>query len=152
MSIYKGTDLIAGMPALATVATSGDYNDLTNKPDLTTKADVDLSNLNTSGKSFASSLGMPSSRYIDITLGASGATYTAPANGYIAVSASATQNGWFAVIFNNFQVSQHQRASWTDNISDLIPVKKGNIWTMNYDAIQSWDYLRFIYAEGEENV
>lgn len=31
---------------LATVATSGDYDDLINKPDLTTKADVDLSNIN----------------------------------------------------------------------------------------------------------
>lgn len=38
---------------LADVALSGDYDDLSNKPDLNGKADTDLSNLNTQGKNIA---------------------------------------------------------------------------------------------------
>ena len=38
---------------LADVATSGDYNDLTNKPDLSAKANVDLSNITNTGKNIA---------------------------------------------------------------------------------------------------
>ncbi len=64
---------------------------------LSNKADIDASNFNADGKSLLSGLGMPSNRYIDLTLGASGATYTAPANGYIfleMVGTQAQQNGY----------------------------------------------------------
>lgn len=54
------------------------------------KADTTLSNLSTEGKSFASGLCMPSNRYIDLTIGAQGATYIAPANGFWAISGHTT--------------------------------------------------------------
>lgn len=38
---------------LASVATSGSYNDLSNKPDLNGKADIDLSNITSEGKNIA---------------------------------------------------------------------------------------------------
>lgn len=46
------------------------------------KLDLNANNLNTAGKSLISGLGMPSNKYIDLTLGASGSEYTVPANGY----------------------------------------------------------------------
>lgn len=92
---------------------------------------------------------MPSSRYINLTLGASGASYTAPANGWIGVSASANQNGWISILENNFNVANHQRASWVDNITALVPIAKGYTWSLSYGAIASWNYFRFYYTEGE---
>lgn len=45
------------------------------------KANVDMDNLSTAGKAEVAGLAMPSDKYIDLTLSASGSTYTAPANG-----------------------------------------------------------------------
>lgn len=134
---------------LATVATSGSYNDLLNKPDLSTKADVDLSNINTAGKSFASGLGMPSSRYIDLTLGASGSTYTAPANGWFWIKKAANGNNQFI----SLQTPKIQLDSDTTSSGNYIglamPVSKGDVLTIYYNLGGSTAAFRFIYAEGE---
>ena len=45
-------------------------------------ANSNASNFSKAGESYLSSLGMPSNKYINLTLGASGNTYTAPANGW----------------------------------------------------------------------
>ena len=50
--------------------------------------DVDTSNISSIGKSNLIRLGMPSDNYIDLTLGASGANYKAPANGYFCLKAA----------------------------------------------------------------
>lgn len=138
---------------LATVATSGSYNNLTDKPDLTTKADVDLSNINTSGKSFASGLAMPSSRYIDLTLGASGTQYTAPANGYVSISKQAGFNGAALLRLGNNTAGIESQASPTgDWVSTglFVPVKEGDEFQVDYNLTgQTW-FFRFVYAEGEE--
>ena len=57
-----------------------DVNKIT--ADLQLKAEKDLSNITAEAKSQIAGHGMPSSNYVDLTLGASGATYTAPASGY----------------------------------------------------------------------
>lgn len=141
---------------LASVATSGSYNDLLNKPDLSAKADVDLSNINTTGKSFASGLGMPSSRYMGLTLGASGTTYTAPANGWFLLYMHTTTSGsnnWAQLINdskNNF-VSRIS-ADISNDFSIYLPVNKGDIVLLQYkniDLSNSWNKFRFYYAEGE---
>lgn len=132
---------------LASVATSGSYNDLSNKPDLSTKADVDLSNINTNGKSFASGLAMPSSRYIDLTLGASGTTYTAPANGWILCTLGLNANGWLAI--HHFWA---QSSNLDGYVSILRPLRKGEVFSVDYSGYVQTIFFRFIYAEGEENV
>ena len=132
---------------LANVATSGSYNDLSNKPDLNCKADTDLSNINTSGKSFASKLGMPSSRYIDLTLGASGTAYTAPANGWILCTLGLNANGWLAI--HHFWA---QNSNLDGYVSILRPLRKGEVFSVDYSGYVQTIFFRFIYAEGEENV
>lgn len=42
-------------------------------------------------------LAMPSSTKVELTLGASGTVYTAPADGYVSVSATSTYTGWIKV-------------------------------------------------------
>ena len=96
----------------------------------------------------ASGAGMPSSKYIDLTLGASGTPYTAPANGYFTISAN-TAN---LVRFDGLGVSctlPDARGSFS---SGYVPVKKGKTMYLNYNSLvlsDPWNYFQFIYAEGE---
>ena len=64
---------------------------------LSGKADTNLGNLSTAGKALASGLGMPSSQYTDLTLGASGTVYTASASGYFVFSIFMIAEGYFAI-------------------------------------------------------
>jgi hypothetical protein len=133
---------------LATVATSGSYNDLLNKPDLSAKADVDLSNVNSSGTSTASGWAMPSSTYDELTLGASGATYTAPANGYMNFIHEGLNGQWIMAANDSFlEVDNDINGDGFARI--FIPCKKGDIITITYTANGNYSRLWFYYADGE---
>ena len=96
---------------------------------------------------------MPSSRYINLTLGANGSTYTAPANGYISIICVQTgQNGWIRIWTPNGISSWLQQVSSNFTMSSIIPVLKGVNVIIHYEnvAVTSNGYLRFIYAEGAE--
>lgn len=124
--------------------------------DLNGKADVDLSNVNTNGTSLASGWAMPSSRYINLTLGASGSTYTAPANGwFVLAKRSGATNGSYIMLEN--QTSSMPLDKWEYGTTDrmhrvYIPVKKGDVVRSDYSMTGETRRFRFIYAEGEENV
>lgn len=114
-------------------------------------ANSNASNFSQSGRSYLSGLGMPSSRYINLTLGASGSTYTAPANGYVAVGGpcsgylslyNATGKLISMVVPDNGNY-QYART--------FVPVSKGNVFGVDYAGL-TVDNFRFIYAEGESNV
>ena len=112
------------------------------------KANTDLSNLSADGKDIASGLGMPSNRYIDLTLGASGATYTAPANGWILVGKRCTANQYLGTYANSIMKCLEV---WnTSYCSLLFPVRKGNVFPISYSASGTTEVFRFIYAEGAE--
>lgn len=120
---------------------------------LSGKADTNLGNLSTAGKALASGLGMPSNRYIDLTLGASGSNYTAPANGYISIVCCQTgSGGWIRLWTKNGMSSWLQQNASNYVMSSFIPVLKGANVIIDYDsvAVTSTGYLRFIYAEGAE--
>ena len=112
------------------------------------KADISLSNLSAAGKALASGLGMPSSRYIDLTLGASGSTYTAPANGYFVVRVPFTSNQ-ACVLFNTttlLGINLNSNGAWI--AYGNIPVKKNDVVQLSYNCTPS--LFRFVYAEGAE--
>ena len=119
--------------------------------DLNSKADVDLSNVNVSGTSIASGWSMPSSRYIDLTLGASGSTYTAPANGWFFLSKTAGSDFYYANI-NSIKMYDFRDAYRTSPLTPCIAVLKGDVVTVDYNATGTTNYFRFVYAEGEPNV
>ena len=110
------------------------------------KADTDFSNITSTGTSLASGWSMPSSRYIDLTLGASGSTYTAPANGYVAVGGQCSSyislytNGFVSMLVPDLGNYQYARTT--------IPVSKGQVFMLDYVNFTA-DTFRFIYAEGE---
>ena len=112
----------------------------------------DASNFTATGKSVLSGLGMPSSRYIDLTAGASGQTYTAPANGYFFADGNwATIGSLFHVTMDVglYGVQILTASGGPTHFRILCPVAKGKIMTMNYVLATIVDF-RFIYAEGAE--
>ena len=130
---------------LARVATSGSYSDLSNKPDLSTKANIDLSNINTAGKSFVSGLGMPSNRYIDLTIGAHGSSYTAPANGWF----NFRGHGISVEIYRGHMhvCCMYPQPEWG---AVNMPVQKGQTITILYNLTGERN-LRFYYSQGSES-
>lgn len=110
----------------------------------------------------ASGAGMPSDRYIDLTLGASGSSYTAPANGYFTISKltntdknqnmTLTNTGkdgsfteWGTHIINRCVNPVNGGA-----VSTFIPASKGDIVKVTYTAGGTLEGFRFIYAEGSK--
>ena len=90
---------------------------------------------------------MPSNKYIDLIIGATGTTYTAPADGYVHVrtSASVNEGGWIDV--NTGLISQGLDISRTGLGKVTIPVRKGQNFTVGYGG-NTLDLVRFIYANG----
>ena len=104
-------------------------------------------------KSTVSGWSMPSNRYIDLTLGASGATYTAPANGYISILCVQTgPNGWIRIWTPNGMSFWLQQVASNFTMGSFLPVLKGVKVIIDYEnvALTSLGYFRFIYAEGAE--
>lgn len=118
--------------------------------DLELKANKSLSNLTAEGKSLASSLGMPSNRYIDLTLGASGSNYTAPANGWLLLYKTNGKTGAY-IAFNagDIYLEDLKGASSNASLTLLMPVKKGQTVNVRYTATGATKAFCFIYAEGE---
>lgn len=100
-----------------------------------------------SDSSTVSSWGMPSSKYIDLTLGASGSTYTAPANGWFSLIGTASANFQFVNLTTaNMGIASFGASS--SKPSCFLPVKKGEVVTAWY-TVNSITNFKFIYAEGE---
>jgi hypothetical protein len=107
-------------------------------------------------KSEISSWGMPSNKYIDLTLGASGTTYIAPANGWVHIGARSGGKGAYI----NTLGSQNPLLSFYESrgyetgsqLSLIFPVKKGEYFAIRYANFRATNpdlIFRFVYAEGE---
>ena len=113
------------------------------------KVDLNASNLNTQGKSYVSGLGMPSNKYIDLTLGASGSTYTAPANGYFCLAKTVGVGQYIAMYGTG-----GQRVITAPGVlieaTGTLPVKKDDTIQISYTGTGAVTVFRFIYAEGSK--
>lgn len=98
-------------------------------------------------KSNISDWGMPSNKCINLTLGASGSTYTAPANGYAYLSRSTTATGQYIALSSTIAIKIIS-TSKNQSLEAFIPVKRGNSFTVDYTAATLGTF-RFVYAEGE---
>ncbi len=101
----------------------------------------------------AAEASMPSSRYIDLTLGASGSTYTAPANGWFTIDKHGVTGSLCAL--ENLSAG---KITWIAQLSAetdcrvSCPAKRGDSVILYYNADGQLFYFRFVYAEGEQNV
>lgn len=115
------------------------------------KADVDLQNIDSIGKKYVSHLSMPSDTYDELTLGASGDTYTAPADGFFTLNKITNAAGQYANLVNEtngMNVTNNQPASGS-NIRICLQASKGQVVKCSYSAGGATVWFRFVYAEGE---
>lgn len=118
-----------------------------------TVANTSLSNLVTAGKTVISNLPMPSNSYIDLTLGATGSNYTAPANGYLMLAKIAGAAGEYIDITNTSagNLRSHQNAVVNGAaVAIFVPCKSGDIMNYGYTLSGTTQCFRFIYAEGSK--
>lgn len=104
-----------------------------------------------SDKPQISGWGMPSNNYIDLELGASGTTYTAPANGYVCIAFVGNTSGILHIYVNKtprYGLSvPFNNGAWTEA---MIPVQRGELIAIQYSGTPTVQYFNFIYAEGEK--
>jgi len=122
---------------------------------LTGKADVGLGNLTDAGKIVSAHLSMPSGTYDLLTLGASGSTYTAPADGYFMLYAE--YGSGTGVFFDAFLAScgyigfRHYFSSSSSAGRCFVPAKKGDVLSLYYSGTLANTEFRFVYAEGSKS-
>jgi len=118
---------------------------------LNNKVDLNQLNTNEQGLEYVSGLSMPSNRYIELTLGASGTTYTAPANGWVSFRKISGASTLFIELINyNSNIFVSNEA--TTNVTGLqiyLPVMKNDVFETKYNATGANLAFRFIYAQGE---
>ena len=118
-------------------------------------ANQDLSNLTNAGRILGSGLGMPSNTYIDLTLGTSGLTYTAPANGYFCLNKNKTSQTQYIALINTSMTmgvwSNGNPGASGGMVYTYLPVKRGDIVSVVYSASGTVNYFKFVYAQGSES-
>ena len=110
------------------------------------RANIDITNLSADGKSLIANYSMPSSKYVDFTVGASGSQYTAPANGWMIGQGT----GSYAQIASVTKPALKMTGTAITNVTApfaYIPCQKGDVISFLYNT--GAKRLRFFYAEGE---
>lgn len=98
---------------------------------------------------YMASMAMPSNEFIDLELGASGATYTAPANGWFTFNKRG--NAGTEATFDNLSAGD---ITWaTPLVKELdcrvsCPAKKGDSVKLWYSVTGETNFFRFVYAVG----
>lgn len=110
--------------------------------------------LDYSDKTKITNWSFPSDKYIDLTLGASGATYTAPADGWISFRCWTTAVNSEIRIFTE-EIDVTNRANISDSYQAIYaPVRKGKNFLIFYENKNNSkpSIQRFYYAVGSEPV
>lgn len=122
----------------------------------TQDANVDLSNLSNLGKAQIANLSMPSDKYTDLTLGASGSVYTAPSDGWYYLKYNSTGNTCSVVMEirpNNGAIlygCNNGISGATHNPQTTLFVRKGSTIRITHQ-VGTAEIFRFIYAKGTES-
>lgn len=114
-------------------------------------ANSNASNFSPAGRSYLSGLGMPSNKYIDLTLGASGTKYTAPANGYFMLRKKSSTNTRQFLSFNSdgFNVTNETYLLGAA-VGNIFPCIKGREVEIGYTLGGETLIFRFYYAQGDQ--
>lgn len=92
---------------------------------------------------------MPSDKYIDITVGASDASYTAPADGLVYFGAGSSASGQRVLVYREGLLlgNGEWSSAASQGLKAILPVKKGDIFHVIYTAPDN-KTLQFYYANG----
>ena len=122
--------------------------------DVNGKMDRDCLNYSATGGGVMARMALPSKTYIDLTLGAGGATYTAPADGWFALQKNASGSQYMEIIRlsqDNSEINREHCTSGGWGAGLTFPVLKGDTVKVNYNLTGGTVYFRFIYAVGSES-
>jgi len=103
-----------------------------------------------SNSSTIAKMGMPSGRVINLALGTSGLSYTAPANGYYYINKSATAGAQYVIMANKtcgYNVLGFLSQAFM--LTLMLPVRKDDVVSLEYNAAGATNAFQFFYAEGE---
>lgn len=119
-------------------------------------ADTNLSNITNTGKSVIAHDALPSATYNDLTFGASGTQYTAPADGwFFFFGQNSGSNECYIVLINITKGyrTQSQQLNGFGSPNLYMPVNKGDVIEINYGSVglntsSGYQSFRFYYANG----
>lgn len=139
LKIYNGTENVEGVSVKASTDTYGDYDYVINTADSTFRLPI-----------YDGSESLPSDKCDDLTLNASGSTYTAPANGWFAVGKGTNgTNQWLSIKNQTTSLATIVHCAISgQNIRENLECKKGDIVAVSYTAGGTTDLFKFIYAQG----
>ena len=108
-----------------------------------------VNNMSNNANIYMSCLSMPGTIYDNLTLGASGTEYTAPATGWYALSRSGGSGKWMR--FENLtRLYGIQCNDGTSNSMTIFPVSKGDVIRISYEYGNVQEF-RFLYSTGSES-
>ena len=156
LKTWTGTS--AQYQSIVTAGTT-DSNTLYNVTDdagTTYFADKNFSNITNTAKIAIAHNAAPSDTFENLTLGASGTEYIAPADGYVHLGKKATTGGQSIGMYprdvNNVELGGIKAISYTnDYMYIFLPVRKGQKYRVYYSADGALDWFRFFYAVGSES-
>ena len=116
-------------------------------------ANTNLSNVTNTGTSTGASWAMPSDTYDELILGASGTTYTAPANGWFLFEKLLENSTFIRLENTSTGFAQEGTGGGTANLPCVfVPVLKTDEVRITYDGITTgFTAIRFYYAQGSES-
>ena len=114
-------------------------------------ASTNADNFSVAGKKVLAGMGMPSSKHLDITVGANGTTYTAPANGYFFSVGNFSQDNGAIRLLNNTKhsIGTDSKAAKAWYYAVFVPCQKGDEIAIFYQSVNGIN-LTFVYAEGDQ--
>lgn len=117
---------------------------------LNNKADIDLTNASDTGKLVMSSMSMPSNHAVALTFGASGTSYTAPADGYASIQGYCSSAEHWVALIENGMIVQYQAGITNQWGALVLPVKKGTQFQLQYEGFNCQQFY-FTYTVGSES-
>lgn len=121
----------------------------------TTKKAYSIMTKSAKNNEYMGRMAMPSNKYVDLELGASGTTYTAPADGYFELektsNSTLVEDFKYITLRNNSSKIEFQlNGNYQFILSASIPVKKGDTVLVDYNATGVTNSFKFVYAVGSE--
>ena len=110
---------------------------------------VDIQNLIPNNSENIAHYAFPADKNVSLTLGASGASYTAPANGWICLSKKSTGANQYLQLYNSSISVQTRSHASANNVIAYLPLRKGDQFWVTYDLGGDTSYFRFTYAQGD---
>ena len=99
-------------------------------------------------KEYIAHQAMPSGLYEDLTLGASGTLYVAPADGYVFVDKTATAQGQYLQINFHGMIANQLAIGNGNHVRTWAPVSMGTRFGVSYNVDGTTNCFRFVYAQG----